>query len=98
MKVRYRIDDLELRLNDIPNPIPQIHSPFSEIVQWSNNTDREYCWTIATIEYDNDGYPELHYCGSRPLELTVLQKHLFNLLIEEAYNYKLTDGKITKMD
>lgn len=98
MKINYRIDDLELRLNDIPDVEPVLHSPFSEIVQWSSNSTREYCWTIASIDYDKDGYPELRYCGNRPLDLTVAQTKNFQSLIIEAYKYKLDNGKITKMD
>ena len=40
MKINYRIDDLELRLNDMPDVEPVLHSPFAEIVQWSSNSLR----------------------------------------------------------
>ena len=100
MKVRYRIGDLELRLNDIPKEPCKIHSPWSEIVQWSKREDvTEHCWTIATFEYDKDGYPELHYCGSRPLELDEHEAELFRILIKEGYGYKRNkDGQIIKID
>lgn len=97
MKVRYRIGDLELRLNDIPKESCKIHSPWSEIVQWSKREDvAEHCWTIATFEYDKDGHPELHYCGSRPLDLEKDDIRAFLSLIEEGYKYKRVNGKIEK--
>lgn len=97
MKVRYRIGDLELRLNDIPKEPCKIHSPWSEIVQWSKREDvAEHCWTIATFEYDKDGYPELHYCGKRPLELEKDNIQAFLTLIEEGYKYVRVNGKIEK--
>lgn len=98
MKVRYRIGDLELRLNDLPKDSKLIlHSPWSEIVQWSKRNDKaEHCWTIATFEYDKDGYPELHYCGRRPLELEKDNIQAFLSLIEEGYKYVRVNGKIEK--
>lgn len=96
MKVNYKINDLELRLNDIPEKELKLHSPYSEIVQWSINSD--YCWTIATFEYDSDGYPELHYCGDRPLQLDNEQSKTFKILIEEGYKYRRIDNKIELID
>lgn len=100
MKVNYRIGNLELRLNDVPkNGELKLHSPYSEIVQWSENTEKQYCWTIATFEYDSDGYPELHYCGDRPLQLDKTQQEIFQILIKEGYGYKRnSDKEIIKID
>ena len=54
---------------------------------------------IATFEYDKEGYPELHYCGSRPLELDEHESELFRILIKEGYGYKRNeDGQIIKID
>ena len=96
MNVKYRVGDLELRLNDIPKEQQKLHSPYSEIVQWGN----ECCWTIATFEYDNDGYPELKYCGNRPLDLNKEQQNIFLTLIKEGYKYKRNkiDNKITTIE
>lgn len=95
MKVRYRIGDLELRLNDTPGNPQILHSPWSEIVQWSTRNDiPEHCWTIATFEYDRDGYPELRYCGSRPLDLEKDDMEIFLNLIQEGYRYKRDDNGV----
>lgn len=98
MKVRYRVGDLELRLNDIPKEPCKLHSPWSEIVQWSKRDYTfEHCWTIATFEYDKDGYPELHYCGRRPLDLNKEESEVFLKLINEGYKYvRNTKGEIIK--
>ena len=99
MKVNYKIGNLELRLNDIPKEPHKIHSPWSEIVQWNEcSGDRqEYCWTIATFEYNRDGYPELHYCGRRPLDLNKEESEVFLKLINEGYKYvRNTKGEIIK--
>lgn len=98
MKVRYRIGDLELRLNDTPGNPQILHSPWSEIVQWSTRNDiPEHCWTIATFEYDRDGYPELRYCGRRPLDLNKEESEIFLKLINEGYKYvRNTKGEIIK--
>jgi hypothetical protein len=99
MKVNYRIGNLELRLNDVPKEELKLHSPYSEIVQWSGNTEKHCCWTIATFEYDSDGYPELHYCGDRPLQLDKAQQEIFQILIKEGYSYKRnSDKEIIKID
>ena len=98
MKVNYRIGDLELRLNDLPEETNVLHSPWSEIVQWSITGEKSYCWTIATFEYDRDGYPELHYCGDRPLSLDKNQQEIFQVLIKEGYGYARKNGVISKMD
>jgi hypothetical protein len=100
MKINYRIDNLELRLNDLPEDTNILHSPWSEIVQWSElkNGGQNHCWTIATFEYDRDGYPELHYCGNRPTELPKEYVDIFLELINEGYKYKRVDGVITKID
>lgn len=99
MKVNYRIGNLELRLNDLPKEEPILHSPHSEIVQWSENTETPHCWTIATFEYDRDGYPELHYCGDRPLHLDKEHQEIFQILIKEGYGYKRNSNKeIVKID
>lgn len=92
MKVNYRIGNLELRLNDVPLKESFLHSPYSEIVQWSENAEKPHCWTIATFEYDKDGYPELHYCGNRPLQLNKEEHRIFKVLIEEGYNYRRNDN------
>ena len=97
MRVKYRIDNLELRLQD-EGDNNTLHSPWSEIVKWSTNDGQEYCWTVATFEYDRDGYPELHYCGDRPTHLTKNEMSIFIDLVEEGYGYKRKDGIITKMD
>lgn len=93
MKINYRIGDLELRLNDVNEEL-KLHSPFSEIVQWYKD---EHCWTIATFEYDRDGWPELHYCGNRPLELPEDSYEVFLMLIKEGYKYKRIDNKIKRI-
>lgn len=100
MKVNYRIGNLELRLNDIPEKESKLHSPYSEIVQWSEDAETPHCWTIATFEYDSDGYPELHYCGDRPLHLDDdYQERFFKFLIKEGYGYKRnSDNEIVKID
>lgn len=99
MKTNYRIGNLELRLNDVPKEELKIHSPYSEIVQWSENTGTQFCWTIATFEYDRDGYPELRYCGDRPLQLDKAQQEIFQVLIREGYGYKRnSDNEIVKID
>lgn len=99
MKVNYRIGNLELRLNDLPKEEPVLHSPHSEIVQWSENTETPHCWTIASFEYDRDGYPELRYCGDRPLQLDKDQQEIFQILIKEGYGYKRNSNKeIIKID
>ena len=92
MKINYRIGDLELRLNDIPENPQILHSPWSEIVQWGKYTttegvNAECCWTVATFEYDKDGQPELRYCGSRPLDLDEDQSKVFQSLIKEGYKF-----------
>lgn len=95
MKINYRIGDLELRLNDIPKNPQILHSPWSEIVQWSTRNDiPEHCWTIATFEYDRDGYPELRYCGRRPLDLEKDDMEIFLNLIQEGYRYKRDDNGV----
>ena len=99
MKVNYRIGNLELRLNDVPKEELKLHSPYSEIVQWSENTEKQCCWTIATFDYACDGYPELHYCGSRPLQLDKDEQEIFQILIKEGYGYKRnSDNEIIKID
>jgi hypothetical protein len=97
MKVKYRIDNLELRLQD-EGDNNTLHSPWSEIVKWGISNDQEYCWTIATFEYDSDGYPELHYCGDRPTHLTKQELSIFMDLVKEGYGYRRKDGVITKID
>lgn len=99
MKVNYRIGNLELRLNDVPKEELKLHSPYSEIVQWSKDTETAHCWTIATFEYDRDGYPELHYCCDRPLHLDREYQEIFQILIKEGYGYKRnSDNEIVKID
>lgn len=99
MKVNYRIGNLELRLNDVPREELKLHSPYSEIVQWSEDTEKPYCWTIATFEYDSDGYPELRYCGDRPLHLDKEHQEIFQILIKESYGYKRNpNSEIVKID
>lgn len=95
MKINYRIGDLELRLQDLPEVANVLHSPYSEIVQWSSKKDgTEFCWTIATFEYDKGGYPELHYCGDRPLELDEDNTISFLTLIREGYNFNRNENGI----
>ena len=95
MNITYRIGNLELRLRDIPEKEEILHSPYSEIVQW--NSDNKYCWTIATFEYDKNGYPELRYCGDRPLALDGDDTEVFIKLIKEGYSFKRDEkGRIEK--
>ena len=103
MKVNYRINNLALRLQDEgDNNTP--HSPWSEIVQWTplnqwgTSNDQECCQTVATFEYNSDGYPELHYCGDRPTHLTKQELSIFMDLVKEGYGYRRKDGVITKID
>lgn len=42
---------------------------------------------IASFECDREGYYELHYCGSRPLDLSVEENEDFQELIR--YGYKV---------
>ena len=83
--VTYRIDNLELRLPD------KEHCSCSEIVRYVSNRlaqDGEFCYTVATFEYDRDGYPELTFCGNRPLELTSEEFEKFMILVRDGYKYK----------
>lgn len=91
--VTYRIDNLELRLPD------KEHCSCSEIVRYVPNKlaqDGEFCFTVATFEYDKDGYPELTFCGIRPLELTPEEFEKFMILVRDGYKYKKEyDGEYT---
>ena len=91
--VTYRIDNLELRLPD------KEHCSCSEIVRYVSNRltqDGEFCYTVATFEYDKDGYPELTFCGIRPLELTPEEFEKFMILVRDGYKYKKEyDGEYT---
>ena len=83
--VTYRIDNLELRLPD------KEHCSCSEIVRYVSNRlaqDGEFCFTVATFEYDKDGFPELTFCGNRPLELTPEEFEKFMILVRDGYKYK----------
>lgn len=92
--VTYRIDNLELRLPD------KEHCSCSEIVRYVSNRlapDGEFCFTVATFEYDKDGYPELTFCGNRPLELTSEEFEKFMILVRDGYKYKKEyDGEYTE--
>ena len=92
--VTYRIDNLELRLPD------KEHCSCSEIVKYVSNRlapDGEFCYTVATFEYDMDGYPELTFCGNRPLELTPEEFEKFMILVRDGYKYKKEyDGEYTE--
>jgi hypothetical protein len=92
--VTYRIDNLELRLPD------KEHCSCSEIVRYVSNRlaqDGEFCYTVATFEYDRDGYPELTFCGNRPLELTSEEFEKFMILVRDGYKYKKEyDGEYTE--
>ena len=92
--VTYKIDNLELRLPD------KEHCSCSEIVRYVSNRlaqDGEFCFTVATFEYDKDGYPELTFCGNRPLELTPDEFEKFMILVRDGYKYKKEyDGEYTE--
>ena len=92
--VTYRIDNLELRLPD------KEHCSCSEIVRYISNRlaqDGEFCFTVAIFEYDKDGYPELTFCGNRPLELTPEEFEKFMILVRDGYKYKKEyDGEYTE--
>jgi hypothetical protein len=89
INIKYRINDLELRTTKrIDNTY------YLEIVKWRKETNGladAYCFTIASFTYDKDGYPELHYCGSRPLELDSNELVIFHKLIKEGYNYRINE-------
>ena len=83
--VTYRIDNLELRLPD------KEHCSCSEIIRYVPNRlapEGEFCYTVAIFEYDMDGYPELTFCGNRPLELTPEEFEKFMILVRDGYKYK----------
>ena len=92
--VTYGVDNLELRLPD------KEHCSCSEIVRYVSNRlaqDGEFCFTVATFEYDKDGYPELTFCGNRPLELTPDEFEKFMILVRDGYKYKKEyDGEYTE--
>jgi hypothetical protein len=88
-KLNYRIDNLELRLTG--SVVSK--SPYLEIVQWMKNESS--CYTIASFVYDNDGLPELHFIGSRPLELNKRELEIFWQLVKNGYTYEIRDGEIT---
>ena len=92
--VTCRIDNLELRLPE------KEQDRFSEIVKYVKNQEApggEYCFTVASFEYDRDGYPELTFCGNRPLELTPQEFEKFMILVNEGYKYrKEYDGEYAK--
>ena len=91
--VKYRLGDLELRL---PSHIPGCFRE-SEIVKYPPTDGKEYCFTIASFHYNSDGYPELRFCGSRPLQLSNEEWDNFKELIETGYKYrKLTNGHYEK--
>ena len=81
----------------------KIHSPWSEIVKWVRRTDpksdnEEYCYTIATYDYDRDGWPELRFCGNRPCDLSSVEMETFMDLVKVGYKYRRKDGlKLTKI-
>ena len=86
--INYRIENLELRLRNINEDTLSLKQ---EIVKWEQlNTPDEYCYTIAHFTYDGDGYPELKYVGSRPIELTPGEQPIFMELVKEGYKYKIS--------
>ena len=101
MIVKYRIDNLELRLRDVDDN-DTIHSPWSEIVKWNKReestlSDKKYCYTLATYEYDRDGWPELRFCSNRPCDLSKEDMDAFIDLVKEGYMYRKKNGKLTKI-
>ena len=89
-----RIDNIELRMTE--NPFKEYK--YIEIVKWvpyeGPHTDvKEYCYTLASYQYDKDGYPELHYCGERPLELNNEEKGLFDYFVRQGYKLHRMDSK-----
>lgn len=101
MKVNYRIGNLELRLQD-PKENEKIHSPWSEIVKWVRRTDPtsnndEYCYTIATYDYDKDGWPELKFCGNRPCDLSSVEMEIFMDLVKTGYKYRMGRDGLVKI-
>ena len=64
----------------------------------TNGLTDAYCFTIASFTYDKDGYPELHYCGDRPLDLDSNELTIFHKLIKEGYNYRINEeGEIIEI-
>lgn len=80
--LRYRIDNLELRDNNT-----------LEIVKWLNNSDKEYCYSIAIFHFDKEGYPELQFVGNRPTELNKSELDTFWVLVKEGYKYELVQDE-----
>lgn len=96
MKIVNRIKNLELRSTN--NEFNPNRSQYLEIVKWfpyvGEHPDLdEYCYTIASFHYDKDGYPELTYCGNRPLELTSEEHAIFIDLVKLGYMFILEDGE-----
>lgn len=101
MKVNYRIGNLELRLQD-PDPTAKIHSPWSEIVKWGRrsdptDSDKEYCYTIASYDYDREGWPELRFCGNRPCDLSDVEMEIFMDLVKTGYKFRRENGSLVKI-
>ena len=94
--LNYRIENLELVLRNINE---DSYSPKQEIIKWEKETIEshsvrdEYCYSLATFEYDSDGYPELSYVGNRPVELTPGEQLIFMELVKEGYKYKISQFK-----
>jgi hypothetical protein len=93
--VNYRIENLELRLYNINKDTMGLKQEIVKWVKWEPangeiKTPDEYCYTIAHFTYDGDGYPELRYVGSRPIELTPGEQAIFMELVKEGYKYKIS--------
>ena len=84
-----------------PQPYDIDNTYYLEIVKWRKETNGltdAYCFTIESFIYDKDGYPELHYCGNRPLDLNSNELAIFHKLIKEGYNYRINEeGEITDL-
>lgn len=89
--VNYRIENIELVLRSINE---NSYCPKQEIIKWEKETISpgidECCYSIATFQYDSDGYPELKYIGNRPIELTPGEQLIFAELVKEGYKYKIS--------
>jgi hypothetical protein len=93
--VNYRIENLELRLYNINKDTMGLKQEIVKWVKWEpangeTKTPDEYCYTVAYFAYDGDGYPELRYVGSRPIELTPGEQAIFMELVKEGYKYKIS--------
>jgi hypothetical protein len=83
--VNRRIKNLEFRWGT-----EQLPCRFPEIIAWnfSNNSDQEYCYTLARWEKTSEGY-DLKFIGSRPFQ-DEIDSNLFWELAK--YGQKIVDA------